>query len=152
MAITLIEIFSLVLGRPRHRHHHCDPYVPARPIPDLSCNTILLSRDAPGKGLIMKVSGTFTAPTARKSGSPLALTDIDHFSLQRNGVEIATLAPSAATIAWNDTSPLTGSDKYDVFTITKDSFISDSSNDVLITIAAADPAAAIIDLAGTVSA
>lgn len=98
------------------------------------------------------VSGTFTAPTARKSGAPLALTDIDHFSLRRNGTEIAVLAPSGTVISWNDTSPLTGADTYDVFTVTKDSFISDSSNDAVVTVAAADPAAAIKDLKATVSA
>ena len=97
------------------------------------------------------VTGTFTAPVTRKSGAVLALTDIDHFSLQRNGVEIQTLAPSGPKISWTDTSPLTGADKYDVFTITKDGFISDTSNDATVTVANADPAAAITDLTATLS-
>ena len=95
------------------------------------------------------VTGTFTWPVTRKSGAPLALTDIDHGSLQRNGVEIQKLAASAATDSWTDATPLTGADTYDVFTITKDSFISPTSNDAVVTVAAADPAVAITDLTAT---
>lgn len=95
------------------------------------------------------VTGTFTAPTTRKSGAALALTDIDHFSLRRNGTEIQTLAPSGPVISWSDLTPLTGTDTYDVFTVTKDGFISDSSNDAVVTVASADPAAAISDLKAT---
>jgi hypothetical protein len=151
MSITLIEIFSIAYGRFGRRHHKHDPHVPARAIRDLSFNAIALSRDLNTGALIVKVTGTFTAPVTRKSGAPLALTDIDHFSLQRNGVEIQTIAPSASVLSYTDTTPLTGADKYDVFTITKDSFISDSSNDATVTIAAADPAAAITDLTATAS-
>lgn len=102
----------------------------------------------------MNVTGTFTQPTTRKSGVALALTDIDHFSLQRNGVEIQKLAPNSAgpTVSWTDTTPLTGLDKYDVFTITKDGFISDSSNDATVTVVAADPAIAVTDLTATFNA
>lgn len=100
--------------------------------------------------LMATVSGTFTAPVKRKSGADLALTDIDHFSLTRNGSEIQKLTPSAPVISWSDATPLTGNDTYDVFTITKDGFISDSSNDAAVIIAAADPAVAITDLAATV--
>lgn len=88
------------------------------------------------------VTGTYAFPTTRKSGAALALTDIDHASLTRNGTEIQKLAPSAATINWTDTSPLTGTDVYDCFTITKDGFIGDTSNDATIIVAAADPASA----------
>jgi hypothetical protein len=35
---------------------------------------------------MLTVNGSFSAPTTRKSGAPLALTDIDHFSLTRKGV------------------------------------------------------------------
>lgn len=98
------------------------------------------------------VTGSFTAPVTRKSGAALALTDIDHFSLTRNGVEIQKLAASGPTINWTDTTPLTGADAYDVFTITKDGFISDTSNDAVVTIVTADPAVSVTDLTATVSA
>lgn len=97
------------------------------------------------------VTGTFTQPVARKSGAALAATDIDHFSLRRNGTEIQTLAPNLTgpTVSFTDTTPLTGTDTYDVFTITKDGFISDTSNDAVVTVATADPAVAITDLKAT---
>lgn len=100
----------------------------------------------------MNVSGTFTIPTTRKSGAALAATDIDHFSLRRNGTEIATLSvPAGPIVSWTDATPLTGSDTYEVFTITKDGFISDPSNDAVVSVAAADPAAAITDLKATLN-
>ena len=88
------------------------------------------------------VNGTYTFPSTRKSGAALALTDINFASLTRNGTEIARLAPSAATVNWQDTSPLTGSDVYEAVTVTNDGFQGDPSNDVTIVIAAADPASA----------
>lgn len=97
----------------------------------------------------MNVTGTFTAPTKRKSGADLALTDIDHFSLTRNGVEIQKLAPIAPTISFTDNEAITGTDVYNVFTLTKDGFISGTSNDATVIVAQADPAAAVTDLAAT---
>jgi hypothetical protein len=88
------------------------------------------------------VNGTFTFPTTRKSGAVLVLTDINFASLTRNGTEIAKLAPSAATVNWTDTSPLTGSDVYEAVVITNDGFKGDPSNTVAIVIATADPASA----------
>jgi hypothetical protein len=88
------------------------------------------------------VSGTYTFPTTRKSGSSLSLSDINYASLTRNGEEIARLAPSGASVNWTDSSPLTGSDVYEAITITNDGFQGDPSNDVSIVIAAADPASA----------
>lgn len=88
------------------------------------------------------VNGTFTFPPTRKSGVALALTEINFASLTRNGTEIAKLAPSAATVNWTDTSPLTGSDVYEAVVVTNDGFQGDPSNDVAIVIAAADPASA----------
>ena len=88
------------------------------------------------------VTGTYTFPTKRKSGADLALTDIDHASLTRNGVEIDKLVPSAASVNFTDSSPLTNADVYDAFTITKDGFIGDTSNDATVIVAAADPASA----------
>lgn len=100
----------------------------------------------------MNVTGTFSVPAVRKSGASLTANDIDHFSLHRNGEEIQTLpVPSGPQVSWNDTSPLTGSDTYEVFTVTKDGFISDPSNDAVVSVAAADPAAAITDLNGTLN-
>lgn len=88
------------------------------------------------------VTGTYTFPTTRKSGATLALPDINFASLTRNGIEIAKLAPSAPTVSFTDSSPLTGSDVYEAITITNDGFQGDPSNDVAIVIAAADPASA----------
>lgn len=88
------------------------------------------------------VNGTFTFPTTRKSGASLALTDINFASLTRNGVEISKLAPSAPTVNFTDSSPLTGSDVYEAVVVTNDGFQGDPSNDVAIVIAAADPASA----------
>lgn len=86
------------------------------------------------------VSGTYTFPTTRKSGATLALPDINYASLTRNGEEISRLSPSAPTVSWTDSSPLTGSDVYEAVTVTNDGFQGDPSNDVSIVIAAADPA------------
>lgn len=97
----------------------------------------------------MNVTGTFTAPVTRKDGTPLALTDIDHFSLTRNGTEVQKLSPTGAVISWTDNTPITGSDDYEVFTITKDGFTSDASNDAVVTVVAANPAAAVTDLKAT---
>lgn len=95
------------------------------------------------------VTGTFTAPVTRKSGAVLALTDINFFSLTRNGAEIQRLAPTGPIISWSDLSPLTGSDTYEVTTVTLDGFVSDPSNDAVVTVATADPASAVTDLTAT---
>lgn len=95
------------------------------------------------------VTGTFTAPTTRKSGAPLALTDINYFSLQRNGVEIQRLGPVSPVISWSDLTPLTGTDTYEVFTVALDGFTSDASNDAVVTVVTADPPSAITDLTAT---
>lgn len=95
-----------------------------------------------GTKIMPTVNGTFTFPTTRKSGAPLALGDINFASLTRNGVEIDKLAPSAATVNWTDNSPLTGSDVYEAVVITNDGFQGDASNSASIVIAAADPASA----------
>src|SRR5882724_1469324 len=96
--------------------HHCHPHLAASAIRTLGLTLIIVNQ----KGRVMQVTGQFTAPTTRKSGAPLALTDIDHFSLRRNGVEIQTLPASGTVITFTDLTPLTGTDTYDVFTITKD--------------------------------
>lgn len=88
------------------------------------------------------VNGTFTFPTTRKSGAALALSDINFASLTRNGTEISKLSPSAATVNWTDSTPLTGADDYIATVVTTDGFQGDPSNEVAIVIAAADPASA----------
>ena len=97
------------------------------------------------------VTLTATVPTTRKSGAALALTDIDHIALFRNGTQIDQTLPTGPTVSFTDSSPLTGNDDYTVETFTKDGFVSDPSNDAIVTVAAADPAAAITDLAATLN-
>jgi hypothetical protein len=161
MAYVLVTLMSAVFQRPPHispRHWRCgrqhkhDPYVPARRIHDLAFRKIAFIDDPHTGEFTVNVTGTFTVPTARKSGAALAPSDIDHFSLHRNGVEIDTLAvPAGPTVSFSDATPLTGSDTYEVFTITKDGFISDPSNDAVVSVAAADPAAAVSDLQATLN-
>jgi hypothetical protein len=126
---------------PHHGRCHHDRYSPRAVV--LGLTRILI------KGKHMNVTGSFTAPTKRKSGADLALTDIDHFSLTRNGVEIQKLAPSGPVISWIDNEAITGTDVYNVFTLTKDGFISDTSNDATVIVVQADPASAISDLTAT---
>lgn len=132
------------------RHHRHHPHTSAAKITDHGLTNVRISII---KGKFMAtVTGNFTAPVVRKSGAALALTDIDHFSLTRNGSEIQKLAPTGPVISYTDTTPLSGADTYDVFTITKpDGFTSDSSNDANVVIVTADPAVAITDLTATVS-
>ncbi len=97
------------------------------------------------------VTLTATVPTTRKSGATLALSDILRIELSRNGAVIDSIVPTGATVQFTDTTPLTGNDDYNVETLTVDGFISDPSNTATVTIAAADPASAITDLAATVN-
>lgn len=97
------------------------------------------------------VTLTATVPTTRKSGASLSLTEILRIELSRNGVVIDSVVPTGPTVAFTDTSPLTGNDDYTVETLTTDGFISDPSNIATVTIATADPASAISDLTATVS-
>jgi len=92
-----------------------------------------------------------TVPTTRKSGVALAVTDILRIELSRNGVVLDSAVPTGPTVSFTDTTPLTGSDDYNVATLTTDGLTSDPSNNAIVTIAGADPAAAITDLAATVT-
>jgi hypothetical protein len=142
-----------------NRHHHRQ--ASARAVHDLHFSHVALTLgNAPpffngkpiGVLLVNTVTLIWTIPTTRKSGAGLALTDIDHFSLTRNGVEIQKVAVGVGpTQTATDTAPLTGADTYDVFTITKDGFISDVSNDAVVTVAAANPASAVTDLKATLA-
>jgi hypothetical protein len=129
-----------------HKHgHHCHPHSAARAITSLALTHVFIV-DTPTGARIVNISGTFTAPVTRKDNTPLALTDINFFSLTRNGTEIQKLSPTGPVISFIDTTPITGSDDYEVFTVTLDGFTSDASNDALVTVVAANPATAISDL------
>jgi hypothetical protein len=98
----------------------------------------------------MQVNLTWTTPALRADGTtPLALTEIQATNVRRNGTIIGTPTAVTGAMAFSDTSPLTGADVYTVETVTTDGFVSKLSNAVTITVAAANPAAAVTDLAGT---
>lgn len=98
--------------------------------------------------ILMKVNLTWTTPITRLDGSPLALADIKATNVSRNGVIIASPIAVAGVMTFSDSTPLTGSDAYVVDTVTTDGLVSADSNEVTITVANANPAAAITDLAG----
>ena len=97
----------------------------------------------------MQVNLTWTTPSTRIDGSALALTDIKATNVSRNGTIIASPITVAGAMAFTDSTPLTGSDVYTVDTVTTDGLVSADSNTVTIAVPAANPAAAITDLAGT---
>jgi hypothetical protein len=100
----------------------------------------------------MQVNLTWSTPSTRADGTTaLALTEIQATNVRRNGAIIGTPAAisGAGAMAFSDTTPLTGSDVYTVETVTTDGFVSALSNAVTINVAAANPAAAVTDLAGT---
>lgn len=98
----------------------------------------------------VQVNLTWTTPVLRKDGTTaLAVTDIKQVNINRNGELLKSIAPIAGTMTFSDTSPLTGSDAYDVEYVDNDGFVGDPSNTVTITVAAANPPAAVTDLAGT---
>ena len=98
----------------------------------------------------MQVNLTWTTPALRKDGTTaLALSEISQTNVLRNGTVIGSPQAAVGAMAFSDTSPLTGDDEYLVETVTTDGFVSDPSNAVSIQVAAANPAAAVSDLAGT---
>lgn len=97
----------------------------------------------------MQVNLTWTTPTTRIDGTPLALTDIAATNVSRNGSIIGSPIAVSGAMAFTDSTPLTGSDVYTVDTVTTDGLVSADSNAVTITVPAANPASAITDLAGT---
>lgn len=101
----------------------------------------------------MKVTLKWTTPAFRADGvTPLTLAEISATNVSRNGVIIANVSAVDSSLSlgnsFDDTTPLTGSDAYTVDTVTTDGFVSADSNEVDITVAAANPAAAIKDLTG----
>lgn len=134
--------------RRRHRHHHhCHP----NRSPVRSMLGITRLQLTVGNPIMSTVTLTATVPTTRKSGASLSLSEIARIELSRNGQVIDSLVPTGPTVTFTDNSPLTGNDDYNVETLTTDGFISDPSNTATVTIATADPAAAITDLTATVN-
>jgi hypothetical protein len=123
------------------RHHH---HRPAEEVV-LLVQEIIIDLGA----RIVQVNLTWTTPSIRIDGSPLALTDIRSTEVKRNGTLIGTPIAVTGAMAFTDSTPLTGSDVYTVDTVTTDGLVSADSNAVTITVPAANPAAAITDLAGT---
>jgi hypothetical protein len=135
--------------RPFHRHPEPPHHHPVEPARRGLLGLIRVQLLTIGSLIMSSVTGTFTAPTTRKSGAALALTDINYFSLQRNGTEIQKLAPTGPVISWSDVTPTTGTDTYEVFTVTQDGFTSDPSNAAVVVVSTADPASAVTDLTAT---
>lgn len=102
----------------------------------------------------MKVTLKWTTPAFRADGTtPLALTEIQATNILRNGVQLAQVNAADSSLpqgnSFDDTTPLTGADTYVVETVTTDGFTSGDSNAVIINVPAANPAAAITDLTGS---
>jgi hypothetical protein len=132
-----------VAGAKIFKHHHHHHRAPTQLILLVGSIVILLEDH------LVQVNLTWTTPTTRVDGSPLALTDIRATEVRRNGQVIGTPPTLTGAMAFSDTTPLTGSDVYTVDTVTTDGLQSKDSNGVTINVPAANPAAAIADLAGT---
>jgi hypothetical protein len=134
-----------------HRHHRHHPKAAAAIV--LVVSSVVINREENS----MKVSLTWTTPAFRADGvTPLTLAEIATTNINRNGSILASVNAVDSSIAqgnsFDDTTPLTGADAYTVDTVTTDGLISDNSNEVDITIANANPAAAVTDLTGTLVA
>jgi hypothetical protein len=129
----------------RHKHHHHHHHRRAASTVSLAMTSVFINV----KENFMQVNLTWTTPTTRIDGTPLALTDIAATNVSRNGTVVGTPIAVTGAMAFTDSTPLTGSDVYTVTTVTTDGLVSADSNAVTITVAAANPASAITDLAGT---
>jgi hypothetical protein len=125
------------------RKHHHKQFYPARAV-TLVVNSIIIHL----QGNNLQVNLTWTTPSTRIDGTPLALTDIASTNVSRNGTIIGSPIAVVGAMAFTDSTPLTGSDVYTVDTVTTDGLVSADSNAVTITVPAANPASAITDLAG----
>ena len=128
----------------KHRHHH-HPHPRAASAIVLLVDSIIIDL----KENTMQVTLTWTTPATRIDGTPLALTDIAATRILRNGTDLAKVVAVTGAMTFTDSTPLTGSDAYEVVTDTTDGLTSADSNVVTITVPAANPASAITDLAGT---
>lgn len=123
-------------------------FLPAAAV-TLIVNSIILNLF---KGYTVQVNLTWTTPSTRIDGSPLAITDIAVTNVIRNGAIIGSPLAIVGAMAFTDSTPLTGSDVYTVETVTTDNLVSAQSNAVTINVPAANPASAITDLAGVLAA
>lgn len=149
------KLMPPLFARRHHKHHrrhkhHC--HEAAAPIV-----LVVSSIDINQKEGFMKVTLTWTTPKFRADGkTPLTLGEIQSTNVIRNGTNIATVKAVDSSLplgnSFVDNTPLTGADAYTVDTVTTDGFVSADSNQVDIIIAAANPAAAVTDLTGVVSA
>ena len=133
--------------RHKRRHHHHHHHHRAASGVVLAITDIVIDTQEN----LMNVTLTWTTPTTRIDGSSLALTDIASTVVLRNDLELTTVVAVAGTNTYVDTTPLTGVDEYEIVTVTTDGLRSAESNAVIITVVAANPAAAITDLAGVLA-
>lgn len=127
----------------RRWHHHHHKRAPASV--SVSVEFIINLGD-----MTVQVNLTWTTPILRADGTTaLDLTEIKQVNINRNGEQLTTLAPVAGSMAYSDTSPLTGSDSYDVEYVDTAGFVSKPSNTATVTVAAANPPAAVTDLTAT---
>ena len=134
------------MRRKRRHHHHHHPRAPSAIVLLVDTITINLKENT------MNVVLTWTTPTTRIDGTPLALTDIAATRVLRNAADLAKVVAVAGAMTFTDSTPLTGSDVYEVLTDTTDGLTSADSNSVTITVPGANPASAITDLAGVLNA
>jgi hypothetical protein len=130
-------------SRRKKRHHHHHHHAASAVV--LSMTNVFINLEEK----FMQVNLTWTTPSTRIDGTPLALSDIQATRVLRNGTDLAKVVAVTGAMAFTDSTPLTGSDVYEVVTDTTDGLVSADSNAVTITVAAANPASAITDLAGT---
>jgi hypothetical protein len=124
----------------RHHHHHRAAQAVAISLINVTINLEYKT---------VQVNLTWTTPAFRADGTTaLTLAEIQATNVRRNGTIIGTPVAATGAMAFSDTTPLTGADVYTVETATTDGFVSKLSNAVTITVVAANPAAAITDLAG----
>lgn len=126
----------------RRRHHR------PRPAARVAINFVNVTINLEFR--TMQVNLTWTTPVLRADGTTaLPLSEIQATNVRRNGTIIAAPVAISGTMAFSDTTPLTGTDVYTVETVTTDGLVSAPSNEATITVTAANPAAAITDLVGT---
>ena len=115
----------------RHGHHHY--HYAARSI-ILAMTDVFINV----KENFMQVNLTWTTPSTRIDGTPLALTDIQATNVFRNGSVVGSPITVSGAMMFTDISPLTGSNDYEVETVTIDGLVSAPSNIVTIVVMGRD--------------
>lgn len=140
--------------RSRRRHHrpHCHHPKAAAPAVLLLYSIVINLKEK-----TMKVTLKWTTPALRADGTTaLTLGEIAQTNVLRNGELLQSVNAVDSSLplgnVFVDTTPLTGADTYVVETVTADGFTSGDSNAVTVTVASANPAAAITDLTADLSA